>query len=186
MTRVAPGVITIVCVPSGKGPFLAPTTGELRLVCQYLNQFRLVTTELYVAAPQYVRIFDMTITVVPKPGFTRTQLREAIAAQLETFLHVLTGGADGTGFPFGSTLPHAELVAQVFRVDGVERVESLSARYDGTAPDATPPMAWRRERSTARNLVGCPTGALDDDRIVLAADETVFADTASLNVIVQS
>lgn len=186
MTRVAPGAITLVCVPAGTGAFLAPTTGELRLVCQYLNQFRLVTTELYVAAPQYVRIFGLTITVVPRPGYTRTQLRDLIAAQLETFLHVLTGGPDGTGFPFGSTLPHAELVAQVFRVEGVDRVESLSAQYDGTAPDATPPMTWRLERQIARNLVGCPSGPRDDDRIVLAADETVFIDTTSFNVIVQS
>ena len=186
MTRVAPGAITLVCVPYGSGAFLAPTVGELRLVCQYLNQFRLITTELYVAAPQYVRIFGLTITVVPKPGYTRTQLRDLIATQLETFLHVLTGGPDGTGFPFGSTLPHAELVAQVFRVEGVERVESLGAQYDGTAPDATPPMAWRLERQTARNLVACPTTQLDDDRIVLAADETVFVDTTSFNVIVQA
>jgi hypothetical protein len=47
-------------------------------------------------------------------------------------------------------------------------------------------MAWRAERATARNLVGCPTGPLDDDRIVLAADETVFVDVTSFNVIVQT
>jgi hypothetical protein len=186
MDRVAPGVVTLVCVPAGTGPFLAPTTGELRSVCQYLNQFRLVTTELYVAAPQYVRLFDLTITVVPKPGYTRTQLRELIATHLESFLHVLTGGPDGSGFPFGSTLPHAELVAQIFRVEGVERVESVTARFDGSAPDAVPVMHWRTERQAARSLVGCPTTSSEVDRIVLAADETVFVDTTTLDVIVQA
>lgn len=183
VTRVAPGAISLVVVPAGEGAFLAPTEGVLRAVCRHLNKYRLVTTELYVVPPQYVRIFDLVITVVAKPGFTRTQLREAIAARLETYLHVLKGGDDGTGFPFGSTLAHAELVAQVFRVDGVERVEDLTASYVGNAPDATPPMYWRTERQTARQLVGCPTPDLDD-RIVLYPDETVFVDTTNLNVIV--
>jgi predicted phage baseplate assembly protein len=185
VTRIAPGAVSVVVVPEGAGHFLAPTDGVLRAVCRHLNKFRLVTTELYVVAPQYVRIFDLVITVVPGPGVTRTQLREAIVAKLETYLHVLHGGPDGKGFEFGSTLHHAELVAQVFRVDGVERVEELSAKYDGKALDATPPMQWRDERQQARNLVGCPAGSLDDERIVLFPDETVFVDTATLNVIVQ-
>jgi predicted phage baseplate assembly protein len=184
VTRVAPGALSVVAVPAGAGAFLAPTEGVLRAVCRHLNQYRLVTTELYVVAPQYVRVFDLVITVVARPGFTRTQLREAIAARLETYLHVLNGGPDGTGFGFGTTLHHAELVAQVFRVDGVDRVESITARHVGNAPDATPPMVWRDERQTARNLVACPSGDLDDDRIVLFPDETVLVDTTSLNVIV--
>jgi predicted phage baseplate assembly protein len=184
VTRTAPGALSIVVVPEGSAAFLAPTEGMLRTVCKHLDRYRLITTELYVVAPQYVRIFDLTVTVLPRPGFTRTQLREAIALQLERYLHVLTGGPDGAGYPFGGTLYHAELVAQVFRVDGVDRVEALSARYDGTAPDATPAMQWRDERRAARNLVACPTSALDDERVALFPDETVFIDTANLTVIV--
>lgn len=185
IARVAPGALSVVVVPAGSGPFLSPTEGVLRAVCRHLNKYRLVTTELYVVPPQYVRVFDLVITVVASPGVTRTQLREGIVARLETYLHVLRGGPDGTGIGFGTTLHHSELVSQVFRVPGVERVEELSARYDGTAPDAAPPMQWRDERQEARNLVGCPNGPLDDERIVLFPDETVFVDTASLNVIVQ-
>lgn len=184
--RVAPGAVSIVVVPDGTGRFLAPTEGLLQTVCRHLDKYRLVTTELYVVAVQYVRLFNLTVTVVPLPGFTRTQLREAIAARLESYLHVLTGGPDGTGYGLGGTLHHAELVAQIFRVEGVDRVEELTAQYDGTAPDATPPMVWRDERQEVRNLVGCPAGAADDERITLFPDETVFIDTASLNVIVQA
>jgi predicted phage baseplate assembly protein len=185
VSRVAPGALSVVVVPAGAAPFLAPTDGVLRAVCRHLNKYRLVTTELYVVPPQYVRVYDLVVTVVAKPGFTRTQLRDAIAARLESFLHVLSGGPDGTGFGFGATLAHAELVAQVFRVDGVDRVDELTARYKGDAPDATPPMVWRDERQTERNLVGCPTGPSDDERIVLFPDETVFVDTTTLNVIVR-
>lgn len=185
VTRIAPGAVSVVIVPAGDARFLSPTLGILRAVCRHLDRYRLVTTELYVVAPQYVRIFDISVTVVAKPGVTRTQLRADITAELERYLHVLHGGAEGKGFGFGVTLHHGELVAQIFRVPGVDRVEELAARYDGTAPDATPPMSWRTERQAPRNLVNCPTTALDDERIVLFPDETVFVDTATLNVIVQ-
>ncbi len=184
--RVAPGAISLVVVPDGAGPFLAPTEGFLQTVCRHLDKYRLVTTELYVAAPQYVRLFNLVVTVVPMPGFTRTQLREAIALRLEQYLHVLTGGVDGTGYPFGATLHQSELVAQVFRVEGVDRVEDLRVQYRGDAPDATPPMVWRDERHEDRFLVACPSADDEDDRIVLFPDENVFIDTLSLNVIVQA
>jgi predicted phage baseplate assembly protein len=185
VTRVAPGAVSLVVVPDGTSRYLAPTEGMLQTVCRHLNKYRLVTTELYVVAPQYVRIFDIVVTVVPKPGYTRTQLREAIAKRFETYLHVLTGGPDGTGYPFGGVLHHSELVAQVFQVEGVDRVEDLTASYDGRAPDDVPPMVWRDERQQVRQLVDCPTGAADDERIELYPDENVFVDTTTLNVIVQ-
>jgi predicted phage baseplate assembly protein len=187
MDRVAPGAISLVVVPAGDGLYLVPTETVLRTVCRYLDQYRLITTELYVVPPQYVRIFDLTVSVVAKPGYTRTQLRETIATRLETYFHVLTGGPDGTGSPFGGTIYYAELVAEAFRSEGVDRVEALTASYDGNAPappGEPPPMQWRPERLTPRNLVGCPTGPTDDDRIDLFADECVFVDASTLNVIV--
>jgi hypothetical protein len=186
--RVAPGVVSVVAVPDDAGLYPVPTEGALRTVCRHLDRVRLVTTEAYVVAPQYVRLFDLEVIVVAQPGYSRTQLRETIAARLEGYFHVLRGGADGSGFPFGGSLHHAELVAQVFRAEGVERVERLVASYDGHAPapagDA-PAMSWRLERREARNLVGCPESALDDEQLVLFGDETVFVDTSSLNVIVR-
>lgn len=186
MTRVAPGVVSVVVVPDEPGPYPMPTEGMLRMVCRHLDRFRLVTTELYVVPPQYVRLFQLEIVIGVKPGFTRTQVREAIAKQLETGFHALTGGLEGTGFPAGSTIHHADLVSQVFRVAGVDFVETLTAMYDGHAPAApgdSPAMHWRRERASARRLTGCPSNAIDDTQIQLAADELVFVDTTTLNVI---
>lgn len=184
VARVAPGAVSLVVVPDGVGRYQAPTESMLRAVCRHLDRYRLVTTELYVVAPQYLRVFDVTVTVLPVPGYSKTQLREAIAARLEQYLHVTTGGPDGTGYAFGSTLYQAELVAQVFRVEGVDRVEELTARYQGDDPAVAPPMAWRLERRTARNLVACPGGPVDDERVQLFPDETVFFDPTNLNVIV--
>ncbi|MEO8699964.1 MAG: putative baseplate assembly protein [Kofleriaceae bacterium] len=187
MVRIAPGVVSVVAVPDDAGPFPTPTAGMLRTVCRYLDRFRLVTTEVYVVPPQYVRLFQIEVTIGAKPGFTRTQLREAIATHLEAYFHVLRGGRDGKGFPFGGTIHHADLIARVFDVEGVDFVETLTAWYDGNAPappGEPPPMQWRSERLTPRRLTACRETSLDDAQVLLAADECVFVDTTTLNVIV--
>jgi predicted phage baseplate assembly protein len=185
MNRIAPGVVSVVAVPDDKTAYPTPTEGMLRTVCQYLNTVRLVTTEVYVVAPQYVRLFQIEVTIGAKPGFTRTALREAIETRLETYFHALTGGPDGKGFPFGSTVHHADLVAQVFRVPGIDYVTSLTAMYDGHSPETPPAMTWRSERAAPRRLTACPATSIDDTQIALAADECVFVDATTLAVIVQ-
>jgi predicted phage baseplate assembly protein len=189
LDRIAPGALSLVIVPEGDVAAPMPTESMLRTVCRFLDGVRLITTELYVVPPQYVRLFDLSVTVVPLPGWSRTQLRDSITSRLEQYFHVLHGGLDGTGTPFGATIAHSELLAQVFRADGVDRVEVLTARYDGNAPSPPgepPPMQWRVERRAPRNLVGCPTGPDDDDRVVLLADENIFVDASTLEVVVQS
>jgi hypothetical protein len=135
-----------------------------------------------------VRLFDIEVRVRAAPGFSRALLRESIAAHLEKYFHVIDGGPDGHGFPFGTTLHHADLVAQVFRVPGVERVEEATAWFDGQAPepeDGSAPLEFRPERMPRRRLTNCRETEEDADQIVLLADETVFVDTSTLNVIVE-
>lgn len=181
-TRV-PGAVSIIVIPDEEGLYPVPTEGMLRTVCRYLDNYRLITTEVYVTVPQYLRLYDFTIEIRAARGYSRTQLREAIAAHLENYFHVLRGGANGEGYPFGVTLHHADLVAQVFQVDGVDRVEALEAMYDGRTPEAAfPEMYWRDERQTPRRLTNCAESAQDDEKIVLQADETVFIDSSTLDI----
>ena len=51
-----PGVVTVIVVPDGDGPAPTPSEGTLRTVCAYLDQRRLLTTELYVIKPGYQRV----------------------------------------------------------------------------------------------------------------------------------
>lgn len=183
LTTRVPGALSVIVVPDEEGMYPTPTEGMLRTVCRHLDGLRLVTTEVYTVAPQYVRLFDFTIDVKAAPGFTRTQLREAIAERLESYFHILHGGPDGSGFPFGATVHHADLVAQVIRVQGVDRVERLEAWFDGNTPaNVSLPMTWRTERLTKRRLINCVTSDTDDEKIVLLADEAVFVDATTLNI----
>jgi len=186
---VAAGVVTVVIVPDDPGPYPTATEGVLRTVCRWLDKHRLITTEVYVVPAQYVRIFNLEVVVVPSAGYALADVRETISNRLATYFHVLTGGADGTGTAFGATIHHGELVAEVMRCEGVDQVDSLVAYYDNQAPAPAgepPPMTWRLERAIPHRLTGCPTTATDSDVLVLYADENVFVDTATLNVMLRA
>ena len=126
MDTAAPGALTVVVVPELDAAYPVPTPGALAAVARHLDGLRLLTTEVHVSTPQYVRLHDLQVVVRAKPGYTATALREGIADTLRHGFHALTGGPDETGYPFGASLHHADLVAAVFSVPGVGRVESLS------------------------------------------------------------
>jgi predicted phage baseplate assembly protein len=163
---VTPGAVTVIAVPQAPGPEPVPTRSFLRAVCKYLDDHRLITTEVHVVPPQYCRICDLRVSVAAKPGFARSDLQNALEQRFGTYYHVLTGGDDGTGFPFGGQIHIADLMAQVYRLDGVARVEELTAQFTRTKSNASP-----REGQ----LVLCPTQADQVERITLAPEETVSA-----------
>lgn len=199
LDKVAPGVVSVLTVPDEPGLYPTPTKGMLKRVCQHLDRVRLITSEVYAAAPQYVRLFEIQVRIMAEPGYSRTALTEAISEQLKNYFHVLTGGENGEGFGFGAVIHHADLVAQVFRTPGVKRVEQLSAWYDGNTPENTDPeFIWRRQyifkellnvpqgdeswKSYARLLTSCPAQSHEDELIQLEEDEVPFVDTQSLTV----
>jgi hypothetical protein len=170
---IAHGAVSVVVVPDEEGPEPVPAPSFLRAVCEHLNKFRLVTTEVYVVPPQYLRLCDIRIKVKGRPGYTRTQLQDLTEARLTSYLHVLTGGADGKGFPFGGQVHIADLIALVFRVEGVERVELLTASFSRMKSNANP----RQGR-----LVICPEAADEFDAVSLASEETVSVDVTTLTL----
>ncbi len=169
------GVISVIVVPQQSGPEPTPTPSFLQAVCDYLDPHRLVTTEVYVVPPQFARLCNLQVSVKGQAGYTRDQLQNLVSARLATYLHVLTGD-DGTGYPFGNQLHIADLIAQVYRVAGVERVDSLTADFVRTKSDANPRTG---------SLALCPANASQYTFLQLAAEETVSfnADTFLLSTV---
>lgn len=187
MEAEAPGALTVVVVPDAPGAYPVPTVGVLTAVAAHLDKVRLLTTEVHVGTPQYVRLHDLQIVVSAASGYTVTALRESIADTLRTRFHPLTGGADGKGYPFGGSLHHADLVAAVFGVAGVTRVQSLTCWVDGRTPDADDPaLQWRLERRERVRLTNCPEPGHAEDTvdIALLPDELPFVDAMTLMVTV--
>ncbi|MQA90381.1 MAG: putative baseplate assembly protein [Gemmatimonas sp.] len=139
----AAGVVTVVVWPVDdplhpNAPL--PDRDLLRRVCAYLDQRRLVTTELYVIPPTYRRV-AVSVGVEVKPGFGVEAVRAWVELVLRQYLAPLPPyGPAGEGWPLGRRVFGPELEAAVLQVDGVEYVEGLRVAEPEVQADGT--EAW--------------------------------------------
>jgi predicted phage baseplate assembly protein len=146
-----PGVVTVIVVPDTEAtdprpnnggqaatarpagrPDPRPSEGTLRTVCAYLNQRRLLTTELYVIAPTY-RLVRIEADVVAANDADLGEVRTQIENTLLNYFHPLVGGEDGQGWPFGENIYYSRVYQRVFTVPGVDRIARLTIALDGEA-----------------------------------------------------
>jgi predicted phage baseplate assembly protein len=125
-----PGSITVIVVPNTPDPAPMPSAATLRTVCAYLNQRRLLTCELYVVPPTYQRV-QIQASIIANNSADLAEVTVAVNSALLTYLHPLTGGSDGLGWPFGGTIYYSALFQQIFSVSGVQTVETMIVTLDG-------------------------------------------------------
>jgi predicted phage baseplate assembly protein len=116
-----PGVVTVIVVPESDAPNPIPGDATLALVCAHLNVHRLLTSEVYVVAPKY-RLVQIDANIVVKPDSDLSVVKKAVEQALTAWFHPLTGGADGTGWPFGGTIFYSDVYRVVLQVPGVARL----------------------------------------------------------------
>lgn len=126
-----PGVVTVVIVPDVDSPAPMPSPGLLRTVCNYLDQRRLIGTELYVIAPTYLPV-TLTLDVLAQPDADTAAVEAAVESAIAGFLDPRTGGSDGTGWPFGGTIYFVDVLRTAL-VQDVIRVANLVITLQGTA-----------------------------------------------------
>lgn len=124
----AAGVVTVMVVPrfdAVRPRWPTPDRLFLRTVCEYLDERRLITTELYVRGPVYREIY-LTIGVQVQAGHFPDIVRQAVRARMYEYLSALPpGGPDGTGWPLRKRLLAKDLEAVATRVPGVEFVQTI-------------------------------------------------------------
>ena len=91
-------------------------------VAQYLSPRRLLTTRVHVVPPRWVTLGVNLLLVLEADALPDVVLAGAKAALL-TFLHPLTGGSDGQGWPFGRPVYVSEIYRLLDGVPGVDYVE---------------------------------------------------------------
>jgi hypothetical protein len=106
--------------------FIAPeslnVSSELRdRVFAYLDERRLLATQLEVTAPAYVWV-DTDVRLRVSPFYSVEDVRKAVEDRLFAFLNPITGGQDGKGWHFGRDLFVADVMAVLLTVPGVEFV----------------------------------------------------------------
>ncbi|MFE3559774.1 putative baseplate assembly protein [Streptomyces sp. NPDC059193] len=112
--------------PGGRLRFeqLVPGDGLLLRVTRYLDERRLIGTRLAVGPPFYQGV-TVVATVHAFGGVDVDLVRQKAHDALYRHLDPLTGGADGTGWPFGRRVQAGEIFAVLQRVAGVELVDEV-------------------------------------------------------------
>ncbi len=130
-----PGAISVVIVPnarrvSGQTFRPTPSDGLMRAVCAWLDQRRLLTSEVFVLAPSYQEVV-VTASIVARGDADTASVHEGAAAALADYFDPIVGGDDGTGWEFGATIRYSKVYQRIFAVDGVDSIERLVIALDG-------------------------------------------------------
>lgn len=141
--------------PGGRLRFeqLVPGDSLLQRITRYLDERRLIGTRLAVGPPFYQGV-TVVATVHAFRGVDTDRVRRQAHDALYRHLDPLTGGGNGTGWPFGRPVQSGEVFAVLQRVPGVELVDAVQLH-------PADPLTGKR---------GDPT-----DRIDLEAPSLVFS-----------
>ncbi|MEE1799941.1 putative baseplate assembly protein [Streptomyces sp. NPDC101062] len=103
---------------------LVPSDALLARITRYLDERRLIGTRLAVGPPYYQGV-TVVATVHAFRGTDTDRVRRQAHDALYRHLDPLTGGAHGTGWPFGRPVQAGEIFAVLQRVPGVELVDEV-------------------------------------------------------------
>jgi predicted phage baseplate assembly protein len=125
-----PGVVTVIVVPDSAEQAPVPSDGTLRAVCAYLDERRMLTTEVYVVKPIYQQVVVQAEVIVDDKS-DLGEVKQSIETVLLDYFHPLKGGEDRQGWPFGGTIFYSRVYQHVFTVPGVQSITTLDVVLDG-------------------------------------------------------
>jgi hypothetical protein len=91
---------------------------------QYINDRRLVTSQVQLDAPEY-RFVSVEVEVQSRRRANKESLLAEIQRRLYRLINPVHGGPEGTGWPWERSLFQSEVVALVQGIEGVESVEAV-------------------------------------------------------------
>ncbi|WP_420024532.1 putative baseplate assembly protein (plasmid) [Cereibacter azotoformans] len=125
------GAVTLVVVPRLAQAMPQPSEDQKRAICRWLEPRRLITTELHISGPDYVRVARLSARLTVARDRDLAQVTEAVAAALVGFFSPFTGGEAGTGWTFGADIALGDLYARMLGVAGVRRASHLAIALEG-------------------------------------------------------
>ena len=117
--------VIVVVVPHSPLEKATPSSGFMRTVCEHIDMHRLITTNIKVDKPEYVRV-SVNASIKIKPGANSTAVSGRVEKAIDGFLSPLKGGPEGNGWPFGRSVYRSEVYEVIERVEGVDCVSRLS------------------------------------------------------------
>jgi hypothetical protein len=121
----APGWVTLVVIPQSTDPQPQPTNDLRQLVHDYIAARAPAVLEgLAVIGPTY-SLVGVNASISPINPSNAGPVGTAVSTALTAFLHPLTGGLDGNGWPFGRSVYLSDIAALVESVSGVDYASSI-------------------------------------------------------------
>jgi hypothetical protein len=113
------GAITVVIVPDSMDKPPQPSSDLIRSVCNYMDDFRLITTELYVRGPEYAAI-RVEASVLAPPYASFDQVSQDVSKAIDEYLDPIKGKLD-----FGEDFYPTNLLGAILALDLVSAVPSM-------------------------------------------------------------
>ncbi|GAA2807273.1 putative baseplate assembly protein [Crossiella cryophila] len=127
----ADGELRLLVVPSAANPLgrlrfedLVPRADTVERVVRRLAEVRVAGVRVVVEPPRYKGI-TVVARLVPLPGAVADQVREEALTALHSFLNPLSGGPDGTGWPFGRPVQQGEVFVALQQLRSVDLVAEV-------------------------------------------------------------
>ncbi|HEY9076510.1 MAG TPA: putative baseplate assembly protein [Anaerolineaceae bacterium] len=138
--RIVPGQVYLLVIPRVAHPdgYLPMEQLDLKpdvvkLLTEYLDERRLLTTRLDIRAPAYYWV-SVKVKLRGTPGVSQKKIEDEVLKRLYHFLNPLVGGLEGNGWQFGRSL----FVSDVYQclqgipdVQFIRGVEMFAARSTG-------------------------------------------------------
>jgi predicted phage baseplate assembly protein len=130
-SSVPPGTVELLIVPLVPPDHprtiesLQPPPELLEEVRAYLDERRLLGTQLVVDGPAYVGV-SVEATILVQRHRNSDEVRAMVAQRIREYLDPLFGGPDGLGWPFGRDLYLSEMQSVVQAVPGVEYAQDVT------------------------------------------------------------
>jgi len=104
---------------------LIPLTDTVQRIGEYLEQRRMVGTNVVVEPPAY-RGLKIAVRLSALPGSDRKELRDSVIRAINALFHPLKGGPEGRGWPLGRAVQPHEVSAALAWVGGVDLSEEVN------------------------------------------------------------
>ncbi|MGB7922521.1 MAG: hypothetical protein WCF57_04695 [Pyrinomonadaceae bacterium] len=181
----APGHMSVIIIPGHEegNSTPRPTAEQRHDVQQFFEGRRLVTTRVHVVGPRYIRTgVRFTIWLTPdaldlpeesenESKMSERKVRELAERSLKRFLHPLTGGPDGKGWPFGRDVYVSELYELLDVLPTVDYVTNIdpqtSEPFDELSVDESDRERLRRNSRGELIAVALHMDELVDPEITL-------------------
>jgi hypothetical protein len=85
--------------------------------------------QISVVGPEYLPV-GVDVRVVPIQASQAGEVHDAVVAALAGFLHPVTGGPEGSGWPFGRDVFISDIASALESVPGVDYVHALVLLLD--------------------------------------------------------